>query len=82
MGRKKKKSKETKKKYIRGNEQRRYMDLMIKGHAIQIIMKNEARRERRTNDCVVKIQKMKRIIIERGREAERGNHVIITGYGP
>ena len=58
------------------------MDLMIKGHAIQIIMKNEARRERRTNDCVVKIQKMKRIIIERGREAERGNHVIITGYGP
>ena len=33
---------------------RRYMDVMIKGHANQIIMKNEARRERRTNDCVVR----------------------------
>lgn len=38
---------------------------MIKGHANKIIMKNEARREMRTNDCVVKIQKMKRIIFER-----------------
>ena len=42
------------------------MDLMIKRHANQIIMKNETRRERRTNDCVVKNPpKMKRIIIER-----------------
>jgi hypothetical protein len=30
--------------YIRGNEQRRYMDLMIKRHANQIIMNNVARR--------------------------------------
>jgi hypothetical protein len=43
------------------------MDVMIKGHANQIIMKNESRQERRTNDCVVKTQKMKRIIIERKR---------------
>jgi hypothetical protein len=43
------------------------MNVMIKGHANQIIMKNEAIRERRTNDCVVKTQKMKRIIIERKR---------------
>jgi len=41
------------------------MDLMIKRHANQIIMKNEARRESRTNDCAVKTQKMKRIIIEK-----------------
>lgn len=40
---------------------------MIKGHANQIIMENEGRRERKTDDCVVKTQKMKRIIIERKR---------------
>jgi hypothetical protein len=40
---------------------------MIKGHANQIIMNTKASRERRTNDCVAKPQKMKRIIIEWAR---------------
>lgn len=61
----------TRQKKIGRNEQRRYMNVMIKGHANQIIMKNEAIRERRTNDCVVKTQKMKRIIIERKRGWEK-----------
>jgi hypothetical protein len=43
------------------------MSVMIKGHANQIIMKNETIRERRTNDCVVKTQNMKRVITERKR---------------
>lgn len=59
---------------------------MIKGHANQIIMKNEARRERRTNDCVVKTQKMRRrrIIIERKGGCEgksRDNYRIWTLTG-
>ena len=40
---------------------------MIKGHANQTITKNEARRERRANDCVVKTRKMKGIITEEKR---------------
>jgi hypothetical protein len=65
--RNRKRQQKKREKEIRHNEQRRYMNVMIKGHANQIIIKNEARRERRANDCMVKTRRMKRIIIEKKR---------------